>query len=104
MTLENLLHRPRQEVLAVHAQPLAVTPREVPVAALVTIAEVAGMEPAAARARCRRLGVLVVALEEPRACGVDDLADGFLGIRHAAVRVAPSGRTRIAALVQDLDA
>src|SRR4029077_10609515 len=77
---------------------------EVDVALLVAVAEVPGMEVAAARPRRRRLGVTVVSLEEPGPRRVDDLADGLLGIREAAMLVEARRGARSAGFVEDLHA
>src|SRR5262249_56432364 len=69
----------------------------------VAIPEVAGVEVTAAHAPRRRLRVLVVALEQPRARRVDDLADGGLRVRETTVLVEASGGARPAIVVEDLD-
>src|SRR5262245_30023496 len=104
MALEDRLHWPRQKVLAVDAQPLDVAPGEVDVPLRVAVAQVAGVEAAATRARRRGLGILVVALEESGAGRVHDLADGLRGIRETAALVEAGRRAWAALLVEDLDA
>src|SRR5262249_62324205 len=77
---------------------------EVDVPLGVAVAEVAGVEAAATRARRGGLGILVVAFEEPGAGRVHDLADGLGGIRETAVLVEAGPRAPAAFLVEDLDA
>src|SRR5262249_61896315 len=77
---------------------------EVDVPLGVAVAEVAGVEAAATRARRGGLGILVVAFEEPGAGRVHDLADGLGWIRETAVLVEAGRRARAAFLVEDLDA
>src|SRR5262249_25038298 len=84
-------------------QPFHVTTGEVHVAVLVAIPEVAGVELTAACALRRRLRVLVVALEHPRARRVHDLADGGLGVHEATVLVEASGGGWPAIVVENLD-
>src|SRR5262249_33166778 len=103
MALQDVLDGPRQEVLALDPQPFHVTTGEVHVALLVAIPEVAGVEVTAARALRRRLRVLVVALEQPRARRIDDLADGGLGVRETTVLVEASGGAGPAIVVENLD-
>src|SRR5262249_27722676 len=103
MTLQDVLDGPRQEVLALDPQPFHVTTGEVHVALLVAIPEIAGVETTAARPLGRRLRILVVALEEPCARRVDDLADGGLGVRETTLLVEASGGARPPIVVENLD-
>src|SRR5678816_3170622 len=104
MPLEDRLHGPREEVLAVDAQPLDVASDEVDVALRVAVREVAGVVVAATLACGAGAVVLVVALEEAHAAGVDDLADRLLGIHEPPVLVEARGGTFRTVLVEDRDA
>src|SRR5437870_851177 len=97
------LDRPGREVLAVDAQPVGVASREVQIAVVVQVSEVAGPVPAETKRPLVRLGVVVVALEGAGAGGVDDLADAVVGVEEAAVAVEAGARPFLAIFVDDLD-
>src|SRR5581483_4355977 len=101
MALEDLLDRTREEVLALDPDPLDVAAGEVDVAAIVAIAEVAGVEHPTARAGRGRSVVLVIALEHARARGVHDLADRLLRVHEATGGVEACRRAFVAARVED---
>src|SRR5262249_18267712 len=104
IALQDVLDRPGQEVLAVDAQPFHIAAGEVEVALLVAVAEVAGVELAAPRARRRRLRVVVVAFEMTDARRIDYLADGLLGIHQVALLVEARRRAHAPLLVGNLHA
>ncbi len=99
---QGLLDRARREVLAVDADPIRGAPREVEVALLVLVTQVARPVPAVARGLRSRVVVVVVTLERSDALLVDDLTNAFVGVEHAAVLVEQRARLLHPVVVDDL--
>ena len=87
VTLEDLLHRSRSEVLPIDPQPVVVPAAEVEEVVGVPVGQVAGPVPAVLDPGRLGVGVAPVALEPGPSRFADHLADGLLGIEEAPVLV-----------------